>query len=61
MKITVNNQTGAPISYTLVAFVVEDVVTEGIINKTERKAVVYCFDKARLPFKFLASQIERYD
>ncbi len=50
------------ISYTLVAVIVEPTEVAALVGtKTELKTVVYCFDKNRLPHKFLASQIERYD
>jgi hypothetical protein len=50
-------------SFNLVQLVNEpQVVGDGILGaKTEMVTMAYCYDKAHKPFKFPASQIERYD
>lgn len=54
-------------SYIVIAFVCEptEVQTGSILgvstSNMEMKTVIYCRDKAGKPFKFLASQVERYD
>lgn len=49
-------------SYTMAAIVSETIEVPGLVGKKEVvKAVVYCYDKERKPYKFLADEIERYD
>jgi hypothetical protein len=50
-------------SFTLVQLVNEPVViANGVLGaKTEMVTMAYCYDKSHKPFKFPASQIERYD
>lgn len=51
------------ISYTVTAFVPETVEVPGLMGRKKDvvKTVVYCYDKQRMPHKFLADEIERYD
>jgi hypothetical protein len=58
IRIRVRSPEGVLEEFTLVAIVAEEVVISG---KKTIKAMAYCFNKERTPFRFFAEQIEKYE